>query len=93
MALSMGLAEKVIEIRGLRTRFGETIIHDNLDLDISRGEVVALVGGSGSGKTTLVRAVIMLLKPAAGSIKLFGEEIVGIGDGPAFRLRRRFGML
>ena len=93
MALSMGSAEKVIEIRGLHTRFGETIIHDNLDLDISRGEVVALVGGSGSGKTTLVRAVIMLLKPAAGSIKLFGEEIVGIGDGPAFRLRRRFGML
>ena len=93
MALSGGPAENVVEIRDLRTRFGETVVHDHLDLAIPRGEVVALVGGSGSGKTTLVRAVIMLLKPSAGSIKLFGEEIVGIGDGPAFRLRRRFGML
>jgi phospholipid/cholesterol/gamma-HCH transport system ATP-binding protein len=55
--------------------------------------VVALVGGSGSGKTTLLRAIIMLLKPAAGSIKLFSQEIIGISDDAAFRLRSRFGML
>jgi phospholipid/cholesterol/gamma-HCH transport system ATP-binding protein len=83
----------VIAIRGLCTGFGPVIIHDNLDLDIRRGEVVALVGGSGSGKTTLLRAIIMLLRPVAGSIELFGQEIVGISDGAAFRLRRRFGML
>jgi len=83
----------VIVVRDLRTQFGETVIHDHLDLDIHRGEVVALVGGSGSGKTTLLRAIIMLLKPAAGSITLFGQQIVGIGEGAAFRLRRRFGML
>ena len=83
----------VIAVRGLRTGFGPVVIHENLDLDIRRGEVVALVGGSGSGKTTLLRAIIMLLRPVAGSIKLFGQEIVGIGDAVAFRLRRRFGML
>ena len=93
MALSANPADAVIAVRGLRTQFGETIIHDNLDLDIRRGEIVALVGGSGSGKTTLLRAIIMLLKPVAGSIRLFGQEIIGIGDGAAFRLRRRFGML
>ena len=93
MALSVNPPDTVIAVRGLRTRFGATVIHDNLDLDIQRGEIVALVGGSGSGKTTLLRAIIMLLRPAAGSIELFGQEIVGIGETAAFRLRRRFGML
>ncbi|MFO1352980.1 MAG: ATP-binding cassette domain-containing protein, partial [Gammaproteobacteria bacterium] len=83
----------VIEVRGLKTQFGAAVIHENLDLAIARGEVVALVGGSGSGKTTLLRAIIMLLKPAAGSIRVFGEEVVGIGRGGASRLRRRFGVL
>lgn len=93
MALSVAPGEPVIAVRGLRTQFGETIIHDRLDLDVRHGEIVALVGGSGSGKTTLLRAIIMLLKPADGSIELFGQQIVGIGEGAAFRLRRRFGML
>ncbi|MBZ4192973.1 MAG: ATP-binding cassette domain-containing protein [Candidatus Contendobacter sp.] len=89
----MTVAETVIAVRELRTQFGATVIHDRLDLDIQRGEIVALVGGSGSGKTTLLRAIIMLLQPVAGSIQLFGQEIVGIGQSAAFRLRRRFGML
>ena len=93
MALSVNPSGIVIAVRGLRTQFGTTVIHENLDLDIRRGEIVALVGGSGSGKTTLLRAIIMLLRPAAGSIELFGQEIVGIGEAAAFRLRRRFGML
>ncbi len=93
MALSVAPGEAVIAVRDLRTQFGETIIHDKLDLDVCHGEIVALVGGSGSGKTTLLRAIIMLLRPAAGSIELFGQQIVGIGDSAAFRLRRRFGML
>ena len=93
MALSVSPADAVITVRGLCTRFGATVIHENLDLDIRRGEIVALVGGSGSGKTTLLRAIIMLLRPTAGSIHLFGQEIVGISETAAFRLRRRFGML
>jgi phospholipid/cholesterol/gamma-HCH transport system ATP-binding protein len=93
VALSVAPGEAVIAVRDLRTQFGETIIHDKLDLDVCHGEIVALVGGSGSGKTTLLRAIIMLLRPAAGSIELFGQQIVGIGDSAAFRLRRRFGML
>lgn len=87
------MSDEVIRIRGLGTRFGDLVIHENLDLDVGAGEVVALVGGSGSGKTTLIRAIIMLMPVAAGSIRLFGEEIVGIGEAAAFRLRRRFGML
>ncbi|PIE83440.1 MAG: ABC transporter ATP-binding protein [Candidatus Contendobacter odensis] len=87
------MTEHVITVRGLQTRFGTTIIHNDLDLDVHRGEIMALVGGSGSGKTTLLRAIIMLLKPTAGSIRLFDQEIIGINDSSAFQLRRRFGML
>jgi phospholipid/cholesterol/gamma-HCH transport system ATP-binding protein len=86
-------ASSIIEVRGLRTQFGSEVIHDALDFAVRRGEIVALVGGSGSGKTTLLRAIIMLLQPTAGSIRLLGEEVIGISDSAAFRLRRRFGML
>ncbi len=93
MALNSASTDTVIVVNGLHTRFGETIIHENLDFTVQRGEIVALVGGSGSGKTTLLRAIILLLEPTAGSIQLFGQEIIGISESAAFRLRRRFGML
>ncbi len=85
--------EPVISITDLKNQFGSLVIHEHLDLTIQLGEIVGLVGGSGSGKTTLVRAVIMLLRPEAGSIRLFGQELLGIGEAAAQPLRRRFGML
>jgi phospholipid/cholesterol/gamma-HCH transport system ATP-binding protein len=83
----------VISIRNLRTAFGEYVVHDAIDLDVVRGEVLALVGGSGSGKSTLLREMIMLQTPAAGSIKLFGSEVIGISEHGAQQLRRRIGVL
>jgi phospholipid/cholesterol/gamma-HCH transport system ATP-binding protein len=83
----------VISMRGVRTVFGTRVIHDGIDLDVYRGEVLALVGGSGSGKTTLMREMIMLNEPDAGSVKLFGTELVGINDADANHLRRRLGVL
>jgi phospholipid/cholesterol/gamma-HCH transport system ATP-binding protein len=83
----------VIEVRDLRTQFGSRVIHDNLGFSVRRGEVVGLVGGSGSGKTTLLRQIIMLARPAAGSIRLFGQEIVDASRSETALLSRRFGML
>jgi phospholipid/cholesterol/gamma-HCH transport system ATP-binding protein len=83
----------VIRIRDLRTAFGKHVVHDGLDLDVLRGEVLALVGGSGSGKSTLLREMIMLQEPAAGSIKLFGTEIIDISERGAQQIRRRIGVL
>lgn len=83
----------IISIRGLRTVFDTRVIHDGLDLDVNRGEVLALVGGSGSGKSTLLSEMIMLQAPDAGAIKLFGEDVVGISETGARHLRRRFGVL
>lgn len=86
--------EPVLEMRGIRTRFGAVTVHDGLDLEVSRGEVLALVGGSGSGKTTLLHEMIMLRRPDSGSIRLFGEEIAGpLRRERAERLVRRFGVM
>jgi phospholipid/cholesterol/gamma-HCH transport system ATP-binding protein len=85
--------EVVIRMRGVRTVFGERVIHDGVDLDVYRGEVLALVGGSGSGKSTLMREMIMLLQPAGGSVQLFDKELVGINERDAQQLRRRLGVL
>jgi phospholipid/cholesterol/gamma-HCH transport system ATP-binding protein len=80
-------------MRGVRTVFGKRVIHDGIDLDVYRGEVMALVGGSGSGKSTLMREMIMLHRPDSGSVQLFGTELIGVKDAVAQQLRRRLGVL
>jgi len=87
------MSAPVIHIRDLATRFGETWIHRNLNLDITAGEMVALVGGSGSGKTTLLRQMIGLLLPTQGEIRMFDEPLFGGGVQRERTLRRRFGVL
>lgn len=81
----------VIDIRDLNTRFGNNVVHDNVSLTVQPGEIFALVGGSGCGKSTLLRAIILLLQPASGSIRVFGREVVGLSDEQALPLRRRCG--
>jgi phospholipid/cholesterol/gamma-HCH transport system ATP-binding protein len=83
----------VIDVRDLSARFGEVWVLRNLDLQVERGEVLALVGGSGSGKTTLLRQITGLLRPTKGDIRVFGEPLFS-GDARRERaLRRRFGVL
>lgn len=83
----------VVRVDHLNTRFGAVWVHRGLDLEVERGEVMALVGGSGSGKTTLLRQLIGLLRPNSGDIRLFGEPLFS-GDARRDQaLRRRFGVL
>lgn len=83
----------VIAVRGLWSRYGSTVIHRDLALEVARGQMVGLVGGSGSGKTTLLRQVVGLLRPWKGEVSLFGEPLHS-GDPRRDRaLRQRFGML
>ena len=83
----------VIEIEHLNSRFGDFVVHEDLSLSIAAGEIVALVGGSGSGKTTLLRQILGLEKPAAGCVKVFGEDINGADSARLQQLRNRWGML
>jgi phospholipid/cholesterol/gamma-HCH transport system ATP-binding protein len=69
------MTDKVIEIRGLHTQFGQFVVHQNLDLNVQRGEILSLVGGSGSGKTTLLRQMLGLERPTRGSVQVFGEDV------------------
>ncbi len=87
------IGEPVVEVRNLTKRYGRNIVHQHLNLDIRRGEIVTIVGGSGSGKTTLVRQILGLEKPTSGSIKLFGEDLTQIDDEVARLMRTRTGML
>ncbi len=85
--------EIIIEISNLRTQFGSVIIHDNLNLTIHRGEIVALIGGSGTGKSTLLREIILLEQPVAGSIQVLGQEILQLNEKQSLWLRRRCGVM
>ena len=83
----------IISVRGLKNAFGEQVVHENLDLDVRRGEVMGVVGGSGTGKSVLMRSIIGLQVPVAGEITVFGEPMVGRADEEATRVRRRWGVL
>ncbi len=86
-------ATAVIRVRGLRTQLGPTVIHDGLDLDIHEGEVLGIVGGSGTGKSVLLRAMIGLLKPAAGRIEIFGQDLARLDRGGREDIESRWGVL
>jgi ABC-type transport system involved in resistance to organic solvents, ATPase component len=86
-------SDAVIRISGLATQLGGREIHRDLNLDVARGEVVALIGGSGTGKSVLLREIIGLLPVQTGRIELFGESVAAIGVAQMRALRRRFGVL
>jgi len=64
-----------IRVRGLRTAFGEKVIHDNLDLEVRHGEILGVVGGSGSGKSVLLNTILGLKRPDGGTVEIFGRNI------------------
>lgn len=85
--------ETVIEVRQLSNRFGSQSVHENLDLDLFRGEILAVVGGSGSGKSVLLRSIVGLRQPNAGSVRVFGQELNQLPEQARSRVERRFGVL
>ncbi len=85
--------ETVIQARNVVTRFGENVVHDDVNLTVHQGEIYGLLGGSGSGKSTLLREFIMLLKPAAGKIRVLGYDVLNINRNDAAKLRQQWGIL
>jgi len=85
--------EDIIEVRGLRNSFGDQVVHEDLDLDVRRGEIIGVVGGSGTGKSVLMRSIIGLQKPDAGEIAVFGESTIDRDEEELQGVRKRWGIL
>ncbi|MFS0772085.1 ABC transporter ATP-binding protein [Sphingomonas sp. 1P08PE] len=85
--------EVIVDVKGLRNSFGESVVHDNLDLQVRRGEILGVVGGSGTGKSVLMRSIIGLQTPDAGEITVFGEPTIGRDETEATNIRKRWGVL
>jgi phospholipid/cholesterol/gamma-HCH transport system ATP-binding protein len=83
----------VIRVHGLVNRFGSQTVHDGIDLDVRRGEVLGVVGGSGTGKSVMLRTIVGLNRPAAGSIDVLGNEVYHSSDMALHRLEQRWGVL
>lgn len=85
--------ETVIRIRGLDNRFGEQVVHQGLDLDVYRGEILGVVGGSGTGKSVLLRSIVGLRRPSGGEVRLLGQDLLALPERERARLERRLGVL
>jgi phospholipid/cholesterol/gamma-HCH transport system ATP-binding protein len=85
----------VIQISKLSTRFGDHVVHDDIDLRVNRAEIFAVIGGSGSGKSTLLREMILLHRPDAGAIRVLGVDLVNLADDDAraMELKQRWGVM
>lgn len=92
-AMETGTATPIVRLTGIRNCFGRECVHEDLDLELPAGRIVALVGGSGSGKTVLLRTLSMLRRPDSGQVMLFGEDALAAGERAERRLRRRIGLL
>ena len=82
-----------VQVRGLVNRFGDVAVHDGLDLDVKRGEILGVVGGSGTGKSVLMRSIIGLQTPAEGNIDVFGRSITDAEPDEVLGVRDRWGVL
>ena len=85
--------QTAIRIRGLRTQFGEQVVHEDLDLEVRRGEILGIVGGSGTGKSVLLRQMLGLMQPAAGRIDVLGHDLSSMGRTAWKSFRARQGVL
>jgi phospholipid/cholesterol/gamma-HCH transport system ATP-binding protein len=83
----MALGAPIVEVRGLITKIGGQTIHDGLDLTVTKGEILGLVGASGSGKSVLLQVLIGLRRPSSGLIRICGRNpgCAVPNRGPFFR--------
>ncbi len=85
--------ELAIRVRGLVNRFGSQTVHEDLDLDVRRGEILGVVGGSGTGKSVLMRSFLGLRVPDAGQIEVLGRDARADDAESRLHIERNTGVL
>ncbi|WP_445392142.1 ABC transporter ATP-binding protein [Stenotrophomonas muris] len=85
--------ELAIRVRGLVNRFGSQTVHEDLDLDVRRGEILGVVGGSGTGKSVLMRSILGLRVPDAGQIEVLGRDARADDAESRLHIERNTGVL
>jgi len=89
----MNAIESVISVRNLRSQFGAQVVHDGLNLEVRRGEVIGVIGGSGAGKSVLLRSVVGLRQPDGGTAEVLGVDLSRAPAAQRQAIERRFGLL
>lgn len=85
--------DPVISVRNLITQFGKTVVHNQLNLDVMRGEVLGVVGASGSGKSVLLRTIVALQKPKSGAISVLGTDVLSADTATLHVVQTRWGVM
>lgn len=85
--------ETLISVRDITTQIGSNVIHENLSLEIKRGDSLAIIGGSGAGKSVLLQAILGLRRPVAGEVIAFGKNVYETSESERKELHKRWGML
>jgi phospholipid/cholesterol/gamma-HCH transport system ATP-binding protein len=81
----------VLRLRGIRKAFGEKVVLDGLDLEVYKSEILVILGRSGGGKSLTLKSLAGLVRPDAGEVTAFKQDVLSLDDRELRRLRRRFG--
>ena len=86
-------SDTLVEIKGLNFSYGERSVLKGIDMTMSRGKIIAIMGGSGSGKTTLLRLIGGAIRPSSGYVKIAGKVVHELSRDELFHMRRKMSML
>ncbi|SIN71393.1 ABC transporter ATP-binding protein [Halodesulfovibrio marinisediminis] len=87
------MSDVILSLRNVKTQYGTKVIHEGLDLDVYRGEIIGVIGGSGSGKSVLLRTILGLKHHSQGSIKIFGQQYHKLNTEEKHKIEQRWGVL
>jgi len=90
---NVAVDDPAIRVRGIVNRFGDHTVHNGLDLDVKRGEVIGVIGPSGCGKSVLLRAIVGLRPPQAGTIEVFGHMLADMSAVERRRVEQNWGVM
>ena len=85
--------ETAIKVRGLTTAYGEHKVHEGLDLDVRKGEILGVIGPSGTGKSVLLRAIVGLKAPSEGTVEVFGENVTDLRGDELRKVQNLWGIM